>query len=170
MDERLQQSLAPGGGHALLASLVGEWDGMAKTWFEPDVLADESPWRGRIRPVLGGRFVLHEYEGQMGGERFEGVAIHGYDLESGRFTTAWIDGFHTGTAIMCSEGERTPDGFSVLGSYRVPDSAPWGWRTEIEVTDADHIVITMYNVSPGGEESKGVETRYARRALVTAAR
>jgi hypothetical protein len=38
------------------------------------------------------------------------------------------------------------------------------------VTDADHIVITMYNVSPAGEESKGVETRYARRALVTAAR
>jgi hypothetical protein len=170
MDERLQQSLAPGGGHALLTSLTGEWEGTAKTWFEPDVLTDESPWRGRIRPVLGGRFVLHEYEGEMGGERFEGVAIHGYELDSGRFTTAWIDSFHTGTAIMSSEGARTPNGFSVLGSYRVPDSPPWGWRTEFEVTDADHIVITMYNVSPAGEESKGVETRYTRRALVTAAR
>jgi hypothetical protein len=163
MDERLQQSLGPGGGHAMLAALVGEWEGTTRTWFEPDVLADESAWRGTIRSVLGGRFVVHEYEGAMGGEPLEGIAIHGFDLDTGRFLTAWIDSFHNGTTIMRSEGERTPAGFSVLGSFTVPDSAPWGWRTEIALVDADHVVITMYNITPEGSESKGVETRYTRR-------
>ena len=53
------------GQHGELAKLVGEWSGMTKTWFEPDVLADESPMTGTIKPLLGGRFVMHEYRGEM---------------------------------------------------------------------------------------------------------
>jgi hypothetical protein len=53
-----------------------------RTWFEPDKLADESPWQGSIRRVLGGRFALHEYRGSLQGEPLEGLVVYGYNRQS----------------------------------------------------------------------------------------
>ena len=149
--------------HTQLAALVGRWEGSTRVWFEPGKLADESPARGAIRAILGGRFVIHEYEGAIGDERLEGVAIYGYNLNSGNYECAWVDSFHMGNAIMFSVGEGTAPRFSVLGHYPDPSGGPdWGWRTEIELVDPDHLVITAYNIPPGRDEAKGVETRYRR--------
>ena len=152
------------GFHSKLAKLAGEWTGTTKTWFEVDILADESPMTGKISPILGGRFLLHEYSGELSGNAFEGVAIYGFDLATNKFQAAWVDSFHMSTGIMLSEGEPG-DGFRVLGSYDAggPDVPRWGWRTEIDVVDTDRIVVTAFNISPEGEEAKATETRYSRK-------
>ena len=106
-----------------------------------------------------------EWEGgTLAGQPFEGVAIYGYDLATSKFQAAWVDSFHMSTGMMFSEGDPG-EKFAVLGSYDAggPDVPRWGWRTEIEVTDDNNIVVTAYNITPEGEESKATETRYQRK-------
>lgn len=151
------------GPHLRLASLVGNWDGSTSTWFEADVLADESPMQGKINLLLDGRFINYEYKGTLNGKSFEGTMTWGYDLGNEKCQCSWIDTFHMGTAIMHSEGHETRSGFVVLGSYSGPGiPIPWGWRTELEIINPDQFIIRAYNISPEGDETKATETIYHR--------
>lgn len=168
-DEQLAESLDLGP-HYELARLAGHWEGSTRVWFEPGVLGDESPMRGSIRLVLGGRFALHEYEGALGGKSLQGLAIYGYHVKRNRFEMAWIDSFHMGTAIMLATGGGNGP-FLALGQYEAPHGGlQWGWRTDIELLNEDALVITAWNVSPQGEKARAVETRYFRSRAPTPAR
>jgi hypothetical protein len=151
------------GVHHQLSKLEGKWEGIARTWFEPGKLADESPITGTMRLILGGRFILHEYVGSLQNKSFEGIAIYGYHLGLKKFQGAWIDSFHNGTAIMFSEGKKGSEDFTMLGNYAyvTPDIEQyWGWRTKIDFVNDDEVMIMAYNVSPEGEEAKATEVAY----------
>lgn len=157
-----EASLAAGP-HQRLARMAGDWQGRFRIWFQPGVLGDESTQRGRIRPVLGGRFLLHEYTGSCGGEPVEGLAIYGHEIDEQSFQSAWIESFGTGTAIMFSIGRPDDPRLSMLGSYGDGAGGPrWGWRTEIEQAGDDRLDIRMFNITPSGEEALAVHVEYER--------
>jgi hypothetical protein len=162
-DDALAASLAAGP-HALLARLTGDWTGTTQTWFRPGEPADESETTGTVRSILDGRFVVHEYRGSLAGEAMEGQATLGFEISESRFVCAWVDSVHNATAVMLSEGERDlTDAISVLGSYGGGDGGPaWGWRTTFAQPSDDDLVISHFNIPPGGDEYLGVETRYRR--------
>jgi hypothetical protein len=151
------------GAHNHLSRLEGSWKGTTKTWFDPSKLEDESPITGTMKLILDGRFILHEYTSSFGDKAITGMAIIGYHLELQKFQCAWIDSFHNGSAIMFSEGNKAEQNISVLGSYAyvTPEvEQHWGWRTNIEILNDTEVVITAYNISPEGQETKATETVY----------
>jgi hypothetical protein len=151
------------GYHKQLMALEGSWEGPTKTWLEPDVEADESTNRSTFRSLLDGRFAIQKYEGTVNGEPHVGVSIFGYNLDAGRFESAWVDSFHTGTSIMFSKGNSGIAPLAALGSFPDGTGGPdWGWRTELQIADPDHIEVTAYIITPDGQEAMAVQTRLAR--------
>jgi hypothetical protein len=147
-----------GSPHSLLAGLAGGWTGTSRLWLEPDKLTDESPVVGSIQLILDGRFALYLYQGSIEGETQHGMFMVGYNTTIDQYEASWVDSFHNNTAIMFCVGRPTENGFSVLGSYPDPTGGPdWGWRTEVELVDRDHLTITAYNISPEGDEAKATE-------------
>src|SRR3990170_6176664 len=112
-----EQSLASGR-HQALASMSGDWAGTTRVWFEPDQPpVMDVQQSGTLRSVLGGRFLLHEYRYGEGEQAGEGIALYGLHLDEDAYEAAWVDSFHTGSAIMFSTALAGGDGFKALGSY-----------------------------------------------------
>lgn len=153
------------GAHHLFSQMEGSWEGMARTWFDPNELSDESPVQANMRLILGGRFLMIGYAGSMQGRPLEGLMIIGKQLTTDKFQCVWLDSFHTGTDMMFSESKRNADVLSVLGTYVYagPEKEEiWGWRTKIELLNNDELLITAFNVTPAGEESKATEVLFKR--------
>jgi len=149
------------GVHFKLAQMEGEWEGTSAVYFEGDTPVDEAAHTATIKPILGGRFMLHEYTGSFQGKPLEGLAIYGYHIPTEKFECAWVDSFHTGTKIFLSEDKQPSKLFSVMVHYDA-GGQEWGWRTEIEMPSEDELIITASNYMPDGTPAGGVVTKYKR--------
>ena len=75
---------------------------------------------------------------------------------------ALADSFHTAdTGLLVSEGSLVEAGkFSVLGHYQAGNEQ-WGWRTDMQISD-DTLIISVFNVSPDGQEYPAIDARLNR--------
>ena len=146
-----------------LTALAGEWRAAYQLRGDPAFETD-SPTSAVIVPMLGGRFVRIDYTWVESDEQQEGSIVVGHEPDSGVVTAAWMDTWHNHDRMMICTGSRTADGgVDVFGTYPgYPAGSPdWGWRTRIEPR-SDGWTMTMFNVTPGGEESLAVNAEYTR--------
>lgn len=154
-------SFEAGPQHALLARMVGAWEGPTMTWLDPSGLPDGSSWKGRVERVLDGRFVRFTYTGTVGGKPHAGELLLGWEKSEAQWTATWIDSFHTGTGVIVFHG--TGDVFDVQGTYPAGPQR-WGWRIRITQDTPDDLALEHWNIEPGGSTDRAITTRMKRQA------
>ncbi|HMS40836.1 MAG TPA: DUF1579 family protein [Pyrinomonadaceae bacterium] len=146
-----------------LNKLLGKWRGVNRlhtTWIKENPLR-ESDSEALISFSAQGKFLKIEYDWFFEEKKQEGLILLGDETDL--IKAYWIDSWHLGDKFMVSEGISGENGaISMKGFYTVPDNPDWGWRTDIETVDEKSFKITMFNVTPEGEESLAVEAEYER--------
>lgn len=155
-----------------LAALAGTWHATYALRGDPSFDSD-TPSTATVTPILGSRFVRIDYtwdEGDVLQENGpqEGSLLVGFEQEPapGSVTLVWVDSWHNGRRTMVCPGVLLGNGgVDVRGTYPGGAGNPdWGWRTVLEPA-GDGWTMTMFNVTPDGEEALAVRAAYGRTAV-----
>ena len=163
MMEEMEKAAAPGENHKLLEKMAGNWDCTVKMWMgpgEPDVSKGTS--KGKL--ILGGRFVMDEYEGTFMGKPFAGHGLTGYDNQKGKFVGSWAD--TAGTGIMNSVGtyDAASKSFTFIAEMTDPTAPDKTVKMKevIKLVDDNTHVFEMWE-DQDGKPAKVMEITYSRK-------
>jgi hypothetical protein len=146
-----------------LSQLAGDWVGRKQVLL-PGEPPHESSSAASIAPIGADKFVQMAYTWSFDGVANDGVLILGYDPADEVVTAVWLDSWHMGDKIMACQGTTGADGsVDLRGAYAAESGPDWGWRIVLEPA-GDSFRMTMYNITPDGDEWLGVEATYTRAA------
>lgn len=133
-------------------------------WMEPGKPPIESTGAAENKMLLDGRFLYHEYNGQMMGQPYSGIGIYSYDNMTKKYVTVWMDSM--GTGIFRMEGTASPDGKTITlkGSHPEPGGGTMSHRAVWKIADSNATTFEMYGThGHGGKEMKFLEIVYTRK-------
>lgn len=156
---------SPGQGHINLQPLVGKWETQTKIWMDPKAAPQISKGKANHEWVLGKRFIKEEYQGEFGGEPFQGMGTIGYDNVKQEYISTWIDSMSTG--MMSSQGRFDPStkSLEMSGKYTCPMlGREMQNRNVTRILNNNMHIFEMYDHTPDGKEFKSLEITYKRKA------
>jgi hypothetical protein len=156
----------PGEHHKVLAKLEGFWTTRTRGWMEPGKPPVESTGTCEQKMILDGHYLRQEYTGDMMGQPFTGINLLGYDNQSGKYESVWIDSMSTG--IFYFVGPASADGKTITQecSYDDPVKGPSVWRSVTRIKEDNTLELEMFITPQGGKEEKMMEMTIARKEAV----
>ena len=147
----------PGEEHERLKQYVGEWDAVMK------MAGQESKAKATHRTILGGMYVESDFEGDLGGLKFQGRGLDGYNLKTKKYVAVWADSLESEPMFM--EGDYDPKSKMMVmtGESKDPNGKPQKFKTTTEMKDKDHFTFHMYMVQPDGKDQLAFSIEYTRR-------
>lgn len=119
MMEAWAKAATPGEAHAGFARSAGTWNALVKTPNPMDPSAEPTTSEGtsHVEVVLGGRYLVERFEGEMPGMGpFQGMGVLAFNNVTGEFEHVWMDSM--GTGMLFSRGKENDDGsFTLKGEY-----------------------------------------------------
>ena len=154
----------PGDAHRKLEPLVGTFDARVKSWVAPEGEAVLSTAVCEGRFILGGRFVQEVCGGTETGQRFQAIALTGYDNHMRQYIAV---GANTrGTSLVPCQGSFDAEGKVLTMTCEFVDPATGRKKTSRGVTrirDAATRTYESFETGPDGREQKVLEITYTRR-------
>jgi len=156
----------PGEPHKRLAKLEGSWVTKTAGWMEPDKPPVVSTGTCEQKLILDGHYLQQVYTGDMMGKPFTGINILGYDNQSGKYESVWLDSMNTG--IFYFVGPASADGRTITQecSYDDPVKGPSVWRSVTRIEDDNTLEFEMFITPKGAKEEKTMEMTVTRKEAV----
>lgn len=144
----------------------GVWDATMRAYFAgPDQPPQEFKGTEKVRSVANGLWLVSEFESDfIGGKKFRGHGITGYDTRKKKIVGAWADNMSTSLGTM--EGDYDPKSNKVTLWFQIPDPMTGQMRKDKHVAEykgEGHKLYTIYMTAPGGAEVKLMEIESRRR-------
>ena len=133
---------------------------------EPDKPPVVSAGTCEQKLILDGHYLRQEYTGDMMGQPFTGINILGYNNQTKKYESIWIDSMST--AIYFFEGTASADGRTITQkcSYDDPVRGPAVWRSVTKIKDDNTQEFEMFIKPKVGKEEKMMEMTVSRKEAV----
>jgi hypothetical protein len=147
----------PGPEHEKLKELEGDW----KTVME--MAGQKSEGKVSYKSICGGMWVSSDFQGDMGGIKFQGHGLDGYDTNKKKYVSVWVDSM--GSAPLVQEGDYDPNSklLVLTGEFAGPDGKLEKLKSTVQTKDKDHFTFKMYMLQPDGSEQQAFTIEYTRR-------
>jgi len=159
-----QEASTPGKEHEMLKGLAGKWNVTSKSWETEGSKPEETTGTSTFKSILGGRYIQQDFTGKMGGMKYEGTGMMGYNNVSKKFESSWQDSMST--AMMKFEGsfDSATQVISETGEFECPvRKGLQKMRSEFKIVDKNNLMFTLYMPDMiTGKEYKAMEQSYKR--------
>lgn len=149
----------PGPELDVFKSEVGTWDVKIKTWTGPgEPTVTEGTETNRM---LGGFWMLTDFQGSMMGMDFKGHGMYGYDAEKRQYIGTWVDSLSPNKMEMIGRYDKDNDTMTYEGLAPGVDGKPAKHVLSTEYKDDGTRVMTM-RMQAGEDMMKVFELTYAK--------
>ena len=150
-----QELPKPGPEYDVFKKDVGTWDVEIKTSQGPATKGKE------INRMLGGFWMLTDFQGKMMGLDFKGHGVYGYDSEKKQYVGTWIDSLSAKKMAMVGKYDEASHTMTFEGSAPGPDGTPAKHVIATKYKDDGTRMMTMH-VQVGDKMMKMFEMRYSK--------
>jgi hypothetical protein len=147
----------PGPEHEKLKELEGKWDAVM------EMAGQKSNATATYKSICGGMWIQSDFEGDLGGMKFQGHGLDGYNQTKKKYVSVWFDSMSS--APLQFEGDYDPKTklLVMTGESTTPDGRREKFKNTTETKDKDHFTFKMYMIQPDGTEQLAFTIEYTRR-------
>jgi hypothetical protein len=151
--------------HEEMAEDVGTWDADVSMWMSPD----GEPMKSKAvetNEMMGKLWLISKFEGDFGGEKFEGASATSYDPIKKKYVGSWVDTMSP--FKMDLEGTYDEDSKTLTLMGEGTDhmtGKPCKMKMVTKYASKDKKTFTMYSEGEGGDKKwqKTMVIEYTRR-------
>jgi Protein of unknown function (DUF1579) len=153
----LAQPAKPGPEHEHLKQVEGTWEATVKFGEQ------ESKGTMTYEMDLGGLWLTSKFEGEFGGQKFQGRGFDTYDAGKKKYVGVWIDSMSTKPMIMEGTYDKEAKTLTMTGEGPGMDGKPTKHKSVLEIKDKDTMVFTMSMPDKEGKDQVMLTINYKRK-------
>lgn len=133
-----QEFPQPGPEHKKLQELVGTWDAVM------EMNGEKSKSTVVYKSICGGMWVASDFEGDLGGLKYQGHGLDGYDQNKKEYVGIWVDSMSSAPMQLRGNYNKEKDLLVMTGESIGPDGAPQKVKTTTSMKDKDHMTFKFF--------------------------
>ena len=124
---------------------------------------DESAATATYKMVCGGMWLMSDFQGSFGDQKFSGRGLDGYDPEKKKYVSVWVDSMSTRPMFLEGTHDKEKKTTTMTGEAPGPDGKLAKHKMVTHTPDDDHQTFTMYIIDADGKENKIMTIEYTRK-------